>query len=205
MFSVSGALAQFENELRKERWEEGRQAAVSRCVKFRNSLLILLPHWVHCETCYRNQKQQECEITHPQLACLVFTNKQTNDDETGKPELVFDDEIPKFLHNYILLTKNQTQPTLSTAVFTGVKFRKAVGSKKSNEHFAQRILSLRHQTRSSRISKMRPMWTSATRKSQLRKPRTFQNLARSPCFQTLRKQRRISRRVRHGVFHQVTA
>ena len=34
MFSVLGALAQFENELRKERCEEGRQAAVSRGVKF---------------------------------------------------------------------------------------------------------------------------------------------------------------------------
>ena len=34
MFSVLGALAQFENELRKERCEEGRQAAVSRGVRF---------------------------------------------------------------------------------------------------------------------------------------------------------------------------
>ena len=34
MFSVLGALAQFENELRKEGCEEGRQAAVSRGVKF---------------------------------------------------------------------------------------------------------------------------------------------------------------------------
>lgn len=34
MFSVLGALAQFENELRKERCEEGRKAAVSRGVKF---------------------------------------------------------------------------------------------------------------------------------------------------------------------------
>jgi DNA invertase Pin-like site-specific DNA recombinase len=34
MFSVLGALAQFENELRKERCEEGRLAAVSRGVRF---------------------------------------------------------------------------------------------------------------------------------------------------------------------------
>ena len=34
MFSILGSLAQFENELRKERCEEGRQAAVSRGVKF---------------------------------------------------------------------------------------------------------------------------------------------------------------------------
>ena len=34
MFSVLGALAQFENELRKERCEEGRQAAVNRGVRF---------------------------------------------------------------------------------------------------------------------------------------------------------------------------
>ena len=34
MFSVLGALAQFENELRKERCEEGRIAAVNRGVKF---------------------------------------------------------------------------------------------------------------------------------------------------------------------------
>ena len=34
MFGVLGALAQFENELRKERCEEGRIAAVNRGVKF---------------------------------------------------------------------------------------------------------------------------------------------------------------------------
>ena len=34
MFSVLGALAKFENELRKERCEEGRQSAVRRGVKF---------------------------------------------------------------------------------------------------------------------------------------------------------------------------
>lgn len=34
MFSVLGALAQFENELRKERCEEGRQAAMNRGVRF---------------------------------------------------------------------------------------------------------------------------------------------------------------------------
>ena len=34
MFSVLGALAQFENELRKERCEEGRRAAIKRGVKF---------------------------------------------------------------------------------------------------------------------------------------------------------------------------
>ena len=34
MFSVLGALAQFENELRKERCEEGRIAAVNRGVRF---------------------------------------------------------------------------------------------------------------------------------------------------------------------------
>ena len=34
MFSVLSALAQFENELRKERCEEGRQAAVNRGVRF---------------------------------------------------------------------------------------------------------------------------------------------------------------------------
>jgi DNA invertase Pin-like site-specific DNA recombinase len=34
MFSVLGALAQFENELRKERCEEGRIAAFNRGVKF---------------------------------------------------------------------------------------------------------------------------------------------------------------------------
>ena len=34
MFSILGSLAQFENELRKERCEEGRQAAVNRGVKF---------------------------------------------------------------------------------------------------------------------------------------------------------------------------
>ena len=34
MFSVLGSLAKFENELRKERCEEGRQAALSRGVRF---------------------------------------------------------------------------------------------------------------------------------------------------------------------------
>jgi DNA invertase Pin-like site-specific DNA recombinase len=34
MFSILGSLAQFENELRKERCEEGRQAAVNRGVKY---------------------------------------------------------------------------------------------------------------------------------------------------------------------------
>lgn len=34
MFSILGSLAQFENELRKERCEEGRQAALSRGVRF---------------------------------------------------------------------------------------------------------------------------------------------------------------------------
>jgi DNA invertase Pin-like site-specific DNA recombinase len=34
MFSIPGSLAQFENELRKERCEEGRQAALSRGVRF---------------------------------------------------------------------------------------------------------------------------------------------------------------------------
>ena len=34
MFSILGSLAQFENELRKERCEEGRQAAVNRGVRF---------------------------------------------------------------------------------------------------------------------------------------------------------------------------
>ena len=29
---------------------------------------------------------------------LVFTNLQTHDDEKGKPELVFDDEVPKCIH-----------------------------------------------------------------------------------------------------------
>jgi len=29
---------------------------------------------------------------------LVFTNLQTHDDKKGKPELVFDDEVPKCLH-----------------------------------------------------------------------------------------------------------
>jgi len=84
---------------------------------------------------------------------LVFTNIQTNDDETGKPELVFDDEIPKFLHNYILLIKNQTQPTLSTAVFTGVKFRKAVGSKKSNKQLGRWNQALRYQMSATEIRK----------------------------------------------------
>ena len=73
-----------------------------------------------------------------------------------------------------------------------------VGSKNSSEHFDRWNQVLRHQTRSSRISKMSSMWTSATNKSQLCKPRTFQNRVRIPCFQTLRTQRTISRRVRHG-------
>ena len=60
------------------------------------------------------------------------------------------------------------------------------------------ISSLCHQTRSSRTSKMRPIWTPATKKSQLCKPSTFQNRVRCPYFQTLRTQRTISRRVRHG-------
>ena len=34
MFSILGSLAQFENELRKERCEEGRKAAVARGVRF---------------------------------------------------------------------------------------------------------------------------------------------------------------------------
>ena len=34
MFSILGSLAQFENELRKERCEEGRQLALSRGVRF---------------------------------------------------------------------------------------------------------------------------------------------------------------------------
>ena len=34
IFIILGSLAQFENELRKERCEEGRQAAISRGVKF---------------------------------------------------------------------------------------------------------------------------------------------------------------------------
>ena len=34
MFSILGSLAQFENELRKERCEEGRLAAISRGVRF---------------------------------------------------------------------------------------------------------------------------------------------------------------------------
>ena len=33
---------------------------------------------------------------------LVFTNLQTHDDEKGKPELVFDDEVPKCLHGLSL-------------------------------------------------------------------------------------------------------
>ena len=34
MFSILGSLAQFENELRRERCEEERQAALSRGVRF---------------------------------------------------------------------------------------------------------------------------------------------------------------------------
>ena len=33
---------------------------------------------------------------------LVVTNPQTNDDERGKPELVFEDEVPKRLHGFFL-------------------------------------------------------------------------------------------------------
>ena len=33
---------------------------------------------------------------------LVYTNIQTHNDEKGKPELVFDDEVPKCLHGISL-------------------------------------------------------------------------------------------------------
>ena len=52
--------------------------------------------------------------------------------------------------------------------------RHSVGSKNSSEHFGRSNQVLRHQTRSSRISKMSPNWKTATRKSQLCKPSTFQ-------------------------------
>ena len=41
-------------------------------------------------------------VTH-----YVFTDIQTNDDEKGKPKLVFDEDIPKCLHGLSLLTLSQ--------------------------------------------------------------------------------------------------
>ena len=48
---------------------------------------------------------------------LVFTNIQTHNDEKGKPELVFDDEVPKCLHGLSpqwfspLLNPNTAKPS----------------------------------------------------------------------------------------------
>ena len=52
---------------------------------------------------------------------LVFTNLQTHDDKKGKPELVFDDEVPKRLHG---LSSQRFSFLMKPITYNPVKFQR---------------------------------------------------------------------------------